>query len=97
GRAWIVMEYVPSRSLQEVLDEDGPLPPARVAEIGLAVLSALRTAHAAGVRHQDVKPANVLLASDGRVVLTDFGVASVEGESLNTSSGLVIGSPQYMA
>ncbi|GIF24011.1 hypothetical protein Ate02nite_67410 [Paractinoplanes tereljensis] len=97
GRAWIVMEYVPSRSLQEVIDADGPLPPQRVAEIGLAVLAALRTAHAAGVRHRDVKPANVLLATDGRVVLTDFGVAAVDGESLNTSSGLVFGSPQYMA
>ncbi|GIM90549.1 serine/threonine-protein kinase [Paractinoplanes toevensis] len=97
GRAWIVMEYVPSRSLQEVLDTDGPLPPHRVAEIGLAVLEALREAHAAGVRHRDVKPANVLLATDGRVVLTDFGVAAVDGESLNTSAGLVFGSPQYMA
>ncbi|MFI5893979.1 serine/threonine-protein kinase [Actinoplanes sp. NPDC051513] len=97
GRAWIVMEYVPSRSLQEVLDAEGPLPPRRVAEIGLAVLEALTTAHAAGVRHRDVKPANVLLATDGRVVLTDFGVAAVDGESLVTSSGLVMGSPQYMA
>ncbi|MEU4243488.1 serine/threonine-protein kinase [Actinoplanes sp. NPDC026619] len=97
GRAWIVMEYVPSRSLQEVLDTDGPLPPRRVAEIGLAVLAALISAHAAGVRHRDVKPANVLLATDGRVVLTDFGVAAVDGESLITSSGLVMGSPQYMA
>jgi serine/threonine protein kinase len=97
GRAWIVMEYVASRSLQEVLDEDGPMPPERVAEIGLAVLAALTTAHAAGVRHRDVKPANVLLATDGRVVLTDFGVAAVDGESLITSSGLVVGSPQYMA
>ncbi|WP_433379068.1 protein kinase domain-containing protein [Actinoplanes sp. CA-142083] len=97
GRAWIVMEYVPSRSLQEVLDAEGPLPPRRVAEIGLAVLDALKTAHAAGVRHRDVKPANVLLATDGRVVLTDFGVAAVDGESLVTSSGLVMGSPRYMA
>jgi serine/threonine protein kinase len=96
-RAWIVMEYVPSRSLQEVLDAEGPLPPARAAEIGLAVLEALTAAHAAGVRHRDVKPANVLLADDGRVVLTDFGVAAVDGESLATSAGLVVGSPQYMA
>jgi len=97
GRAWIVMEYVPSRSLQEAIDADGPLPPSRAAEIGLAVLEALSAAHAAGVRHRDVKPANVLLAEDGRVVLTDFGVAAVDGESLATSSGLVVGSPQYMA
>lgn len=97
GRAWIVMEYVPSLSLQQVLDADGPLPPERVARLGLAVLAALRSAHAAGVRHRDVKPANVLLAEDGRVVLTDFGVAAVDGESIATSSGLVVGSPQYMA
>jgi hypothetical protein len=97
GRAWIVMEYVPSRSLQVVLDAEGPLPPERAAEIGLAVLAALTAAHASGVRHRDVKPANVLLADDGRVVLTDFGVAAVDGESLATSSGVILGSPQYMA
>jgi serine/threonine protein kinase len=97
GGAWIVMEYVPSRSLQQVLDADGPLSPERAAEVGLAVLAALTSAHAHGVRHRDVKPANVLLADDGRVVLTDFGVAAVDGESIATSSGLVVGSPQYMA
>ncbi|MFG1603146.1 serine/threonine-protein kinase [Actinoplanes sp. NPDC049265] len=97
GRAWIVMEYVPSRSLQQVLDADGALPPEQAAQVGLAVLAALTSAHANGVRHRDVKPANVLLADDGRVVLTDFGVAAVDGESIATSSGLVVGSPQYMA
>lgn len=97
GRAWIVMEYVPSRSLQEILDDEGPQTPQRTAEIGLEVLAALRAAHAAGVRHRDVKPANVLLGTDGRVVLTDFGVAAVDGESLTTSSGMVVGSPQYMS
>src|SRR4051812_39731298 len=96
-RAWIVMEYVPSRSLQQVMDAEGPLTAGRVAAIGLDVLDALAAAHAAGVRHRDVKPANVLLADDGRVVLTDFGVAAVDGESIATSSGLVLGSPQYMA
>ena len=97
GRAWIVMEYVASRSLQQAIDADGPMAPAEVARVGLSVLAALGAAHAAGVRHRDVKPANVLLADDGRVVLTDFGVAAVDGESIATSSGLVIGSPQYMA
>ncbi|MEV6631669.1 serine/threonine-protein kinase [Actinoplanes sp. NPDC051470] len=97
GRAWIVMEYVPSRSLQQVLDTDGPLTPEQAARVGQAVLAALVSAHRAGVRHRDVKPANVLLGDDGRVVLTDFGVAAVDGESVVTSSGLVVGSPQYMA
>ncbi|WP_189082602.1 serine/threonine-protein kinase, partial [Mangrovihabitans endophyticus] len=97
GRAWIVMEYVPSRSLQQALDADGPLSPERAAQVGLEVLAALDAAHRAGVRHRDVKPANVLLGDDGRVVLTDFGIAAVDGESIGTSSGLVVGSPQYMA
>jgi hypothetical protein len=77
GRSWIVMEYVESRSLEAVLRENGPLPHREVARIGLGVLAALRAAHAAGVLHHDVKPHNVLLATDGRVVLTDFGLAKV--------------------
>jgi serine/threonine protein kinase len=97
GHPWIVLEHVPSRSLQEVLDADGPLPPRRVAEIGLGVLAALRAAHRAGVRHRDVKPSNVLLSDDGRVVLTDFGIAAIEEEGDTTSSGLLLGSPQFMA
>jgi len=97
GHPWIVLEHVRSRSLQEVLDQDGPLEPRRAAEIGLAVLAALRAAHRAGVLHRDVKPSNVLLAEDGRVVLTDFGIATIEEEGDTTSSGLVLGSPQYMA
>jgi serine/threonine protein kinase len=91
GRTWIVMEYVSSRSLQEVVRADGPLEPPRVAQIGLELLAALDAAHRAGVRHRDVKPANVLLARDGRVVLTDFGIASIEGDSIVTSSELVLG------
>jgi hypothetical protein len=97
GRTWIVMEYVPSRSLQQVIDADGPLEPRRVALIGLEVLAALDAAHRAGVRHRDVKPANVLLADDGRVVLTDFGIATIEGDSVVTSSDVVIGSPKYLS
>ncbi|MBT8224476.1 MAG: serine/threonine protein kinase, partial [Dactylosporangium sp.] len=94
---WIVMEYVPSRSLQEVIDTDGPLPSVRVAEIGMAVLAALRTAHKAGVLHRDVKPGNVLLADDGRVVLTDFGLATFDGDPQVTRTGLILGSPQYIS
>lgn len=97
GDPWIVMEYVPSRSLQDVLATEGPLPPARAAEIGLGVLAALRAAHRAGVMHRDVKPGNVLLGDDGRVVLTDFGLATVPGDPSVTRTGLVLGSPAYIA
>jgi serine/threonine protein kinase len=94
---WIVMEYVPSRSLQQELSENGPMPSARAAQIGLDVLAALRAAHRAGVLHRDVKPGNVLLAEDGRVVLTDFGLATVSGEAAVTRPGLVIGSPGFIS
>ncbi|GID17655.1 hypothetical protein Aab01nite_12450 [Paractinoplanes abujensis] len=97
GRTWIVMEYVPSRSLQDVLRADGPIDPRRAARIGLDLLAALRAAHAAGVDHRDVKPANVLLADDGRVLLTDFGIATIEGDSLISSSDMLLGSPEYMS
>jgi hypothetical protein len=96
-RPWIVMEYVPSRSLQQVIDEDGPLEPRRAAAIGLEVLAALDAAHRADVRHRDVKPANVLLADDGRVLLTDFGIAAFEGDDFVTGSGMVLGSPDYIS
>ncbi|MCW2143611.1 Serine/threonine protein kinase [Actinoplanes cyaneus] len=95
GRCWIVMEYVESRSLQRVVREGGPLPYREVARIGLAVLAALRTAHAAGVLHRDVKPDNVLLADDGRVVLTDFGLATVSGAEDGPDPRL--GSPSFIA
>jgi serine/threonine protein kinase len=94
---WIVMEYVASRSLQDILASDGPFPPARAAEIGLGVLNALRAAHLAGVVHRDVKPGNVLIGEDGRVVLTDFGLATVPGDPNVTRTGLVLGSPAYIA
>ncbi|MCX5058221.1 serine/threonine protein kinase [Streptomyces sp. NBC_00201] len=97
GRPWIVMELVRGISLAELLDAEGPLPPQRAAHIGAEVLSALRAAHEAGVLHRDVKPANVLLSSDGRVVLTDFGIAMVEGSSALTMTGEVIGSPEFLA
>ncbi|MFR0353623.1 serine/threonine-protein kinase [Streptomyces sediminimaris] len=97
GRPWIVMELVRGVSLADVLESEGPLPPQRAAHIGAEVLSALRAAHAAGVLHRDVKPANVLLSNDGRVVLTDFGIAMVEGSSALTMTGEVIGSPEFLA
>ncbi|MFE1309958.1 protein kinase [Streptomyces sp. NPDC058755] len=97
GRPWIVMELVRGLSLGDQLEAEGPLPPQRAAHIGAEVLAALRAAHAAGVLHRDVKPANVLLANDGRVVLTDFGIATVEGSSALTMTGEVIGSPEFLA
>ncbi|MEV6615563.1 serine/threonine-protein kinase [Streptomyces sp. NPDC051051] len=97
GRPWIVMELVRGISLAELLDAEGPLEPARAAHIGAEVLAALRSAHGAGVLHRDVKPANVLMSNDGRVVLTDFGIASVEGTSALTMTGEVIGSPEFLA
>jgi serine/threonine protein kinase len=97
GRPWIVMELVRGISLAELLDAEGPLGPQRTAHIGAEVLSALRAAHEAGVLHRDVKPANVLLSNDGRVVLTDFGIAQVEGSSALTMTGEVIGSPEFLA
>ncbi|WBB53938.1 serine/threonine-protein kinase [Verrucosispora sp. WMMD573] len=95
---WIVMEYVPSRTLQDLLDADGPLSPQRAARIGLSLLDALRAAHEAGVLHRDVKPANVLVADDGRVLLTDFGLAVFDGgDQTMTGTGTILGSPQYVA
>jgi serine/threonine protein kinase len=96
------MQYVPAQTLSEVIRRDGPLSPQRTARVGLAVLGALRAAHASGIVHRDVKPSNVLLglddeASPDRVFLTDFGIASAPGDSSLTSSGLLIGSPGYIA
>ncbi|WP_203779435.1 serine/threonine-protein kinase, partial [Actinoplanes philippinensis] len=96
-RTWIVMEYVPSRSLREEIAEQGRLDPYRVARIGLELLGALRTAHRLGVEHRDVKPANVLLADDGRVLLTDFGIAAVDDDGVISRSDILVGSPQFMA
>ncbi|MFI6812793.1 protein kinase [Nonomuraea sp. NPDC050328] len=96
GRPWIVMQLVPSRSLAEVVRSGGPLPVGHVAHIGLQVLGALRAAHATGVLHRDVKPENVLLADDGRVVLTDFGIATLEADAGLTATGNLVGTPAYM-
>ncbi|MFF3926928.1 serine/threonine-protein kinase [Streptomyces hirsutus] len=96
GLPWIVMELVRGESLHELLDR-GPLPPAEAARIGLAVLGALRAAHTVGIVHRDVKPANVLLGPHRRVVLTDFGIAHVQGEEPHTVSGEFVGSLEFVA
>ncbi|MYW17855.1 protein kinase, partial [Streptomyces sp. SID2955] len=96
-RPWIVMELVEGKSLAEVIREDGLLTPKRAAEVGLAVLDVLRSAHREGILHRDVKPSNVLIAEDGRVVLTDFGIAQVEGDPSITSTGMLVGAPSYIS
>lgn len=97
GRPWIVMELLQSRSLAEMIIEDGPLAARAVAKIGIALLGALEVAHAAGVLHRDVKPANVLICSDGRCVLTDFGVARMPTDAQLTTPGMVLGSPHFIS
>ncbi|MEW2621114.1 serine/threonine-protein kinase [Streptomyces sp. NPDC048106] len=97
GRPWIVMELVEGASLADAVKERGRIEPREAARIGLWVLRALRAAHSAGVLHRDVKPGNVLLGRDGRVLLTDFGIAQIEGDSTITRTGEVVGSVDYLA
>ncbi|WP_034488302.1 serine/threonine-protein kinase [Actinomadura oligospora] len=97
GRPWIVMELIHARSLDQVIKQEGALPPKRAADIGRQMLAALHAAHDAGVLHRDVKPSNVLLAGGDRAVLTDFGIATAAGDATLTQTGLVMGSPAYIA
>lgn len=97
NRPWIVMQYVDGPSLADAAKESGEIEPREAARIGLHVLSALRAAHGAGVLHRDVKPGNVLLAKDGQVLLTDFGIAAIEGDSTITRTGELVGSIDYLA
>ncbi|MET9799370.1 serine/threonine-protein kinase [Streptomyces sp. NPDC006368] len=98
GTPYIVMELVEGVSLAELLAVHGPVDAAEAARIGLALLGALRAAHALGVLHRDLKPANVLLEDGtGRVVLTDFGIAQLAGSTTLTERGMFVGSPEYTA
>jgi serine/threonine protein kinase len=96
GLPWIVMELIEGRSLADILDNDGPLPLDQAAQVAIQVLQALDAAHHRGVLHRDVKPANIMLDGD-RVVLTDFGIAVIDGASKLTGTGLMPGSPEYIA
>ncbi|MHC3453737.1 serine/threonine-protein kinase [Streptomyces prasinus] len=97
GQPWIVMELVQGRSMGAVLQEEGTLSAREAARVGLEVLGALEAAHAAGILHRDVKPDNILLGRHDRVVLTDFGIAQIEGETNLTDTGGFVGSPEYIA
>ena len=97
GRTFIVMELVEAPTLTDVVAEGGPLETARAAQVALDVLSALEAAHAEGIVHRDVKPGNVMVPEAGNVKLGDFGIASVKGDPKITSTGLILGSPSYMA
>jgi serine/threonine protein kinase len=101
GTPWLVMEYLPSRSLAQVLADGGTLPVTQVAQIGAQVADALIATHAAGVVHRDVKPANILIGegerSDGLVKITDFGISRARGDVSLTQTGVVKGTPAYLA
>ncbi|MCX5417870.1 serine/threonine-protein kinase [Streptomyces sp. NBC_00059] len=97
GRPWIVMELIDGSSLEELLNSDGPFSRTRTAEIADTLLKALDAAHCAEVVHRDIKPANIMLAADGRILLTDFGIATHEVDTRLTTDGAVIGSLEYMA
>ncbi len=97
GRPWIVMEYVESRTLADVLATSGPIPATEAARIGLDLLDALEAAHTVDVVHRDVKPGNVLLDAEGRACLTDFGIATSAGDDALTEHGVLVGSPSFMA
>ncbi|TVT40881.1 protein kinase [Amycolatopsis rhizosphaerae] len=97
GGTFIVMELVEAPTLAELVRAHGPLPPAQVAAIGRQVLGALQAAHAAGIVHRDVKPGNIMVAPNGRVKLTDFGIAQAIDDPRLTTSGMIVGSPAFMA
>jgi eukaryotic-like serine/threonine-protein kinase len=96
-RPWVVMELIEGRGLDAVVRDEGPLELEQVADVGYQALDALGHAHAAGVLHRDIKPSNIMLTADGGIIITDFGIATLEGEVRLTQEGGVIGSPGYLA
>ncbi len=97
GRPSLIMQFVPSRTLAEVLAEGGPLPPHRVARLGAEVASALSAAHELGIVHRDVKPANVLVADDGTALISDFGISRALDDISMTTTGMLHGTPAFLS
>jgi eukaryotic-like serine/threonine-protein kinase len=97
NQSFIVMEFIDASTLEDVVKQRGDLPPEEAARVGLDVLDALETAHAHGIVHRDVKPSNVMITDDGRAKLADFGIATVKDDPKLTSTGMILGSPQFMA
>jgi serine/threonine protein kinase len=97
GQPYLIMEYLPSKSLATVLSLQGVFPPDTVARIGSQIASALAAAHQVGIVHRDIKPGNVLLTDDGTVKITDFGVSHAAGEVTVTATGILAGTPAYLA
>jgi serine/threonine protein kinase len=97
GRPCLIMQYLPSTSLDQVLASKGPQQPAQVARWGAQIASALATAHEAGIVHRDVKPGNILIGEEGSAAITDFGIAHALGDPSLTSTGLVTGTPAFLA
>jgi serine/threonine protein kinase len=97
GQPWLIMEYLPSRSMSAVLAEVGALPPHEVARIGGQLASALAAAHKAGIVHRDVKPGNVLLGDHGEVKITDFGISRAAGDVTATTTGTAVGTPAFFS
>jgi serine/threonine protein kinase len=97
GRPWIVMQLVEGSSLFDYVNDHGPLAPTEVARIGVTMIDALAAAHEAGIVHRDVKPSNILRQPDGQVLLTDFSIAAALGTGTATRTGILLGSPGYLA
>ncbi|GAB3462602.1 hypothetical protein GCM10027570_49200 [Streptomonospora sediminis] len=97
GHPWVVMELISGSSMQQVMAREGTLPPARVAAIAAELLEAVRAAHATGVVHRDIKPGNIMVREQDRIVLTDFGIATMEGGDAITRTGALVGSPEFMS
>ena len=94
---WLVMEYVEGRTLAQIIAEDGPVPPERVAQIGAQVADGLAAAHERGTIHRDIKPSNILIGPEGRAKISDFGISRTVGEATLTQTGMLSGTPTYLS